>query len=448
MQILILGAGRSSNVLIRYLLTQAEVLNFTVVVGDVSLQHAEESIFGHSLGTAVQIDVANEDALGKIIADATIVISMLPAALHPTIALHCLAHGKHLLTASYVSKEMQALHQQALEKNLVFLNECGLDPGLDHMSAMKLIQSIHDKGGIIESFESFTGGLLAPTTDPENPWHYKFTWNPRNVVMAGQSTAQYLEQGEYKYIPYQQLFKRTTRVEVSGLGLFEGYANRDSLPYKKLYGLENLHTIIRGTLRHAGFCNAWNVLVQLGCCDDSMTIGNVEQLTHKSFINSFLPYHASHSVEEKLQRQLNIPHDGIELQCLHWSGFFDNEPLGITTPATPAQITEHILSKRWKLDPDDKDMIVMWHRLRYQHQGVSKEVQAHIVVEGTGSDETAMAKTVGLPLGIAAVLILKGKVTQRGVLRPLDAELYEPILNELKVHGVSLVERDEPQTTK
>src|SRR5690606_31652372 len=213
------------------------------------------------------------------------VISLLPAHFHPLVAKYCLRLKKHLLTASYISDEMKGLHEEALKHKLLFLNECGLDPGIDHMSAMQIVNRIKSEGGTITSFESFTGGLIAPETDPENPWRYKFTWNPRNVVTAGQGTAKYLEMGEYKYIPYQQIFKRTTKIEVAHYGVYEGYANRDSLKYRDIYGLESVQTMLRGTLRNEGFCEAWNILVQLGCCDDTYHMDKITEMTHRSFFN-------------------------------------------------------------------------------------------------------------------------------------------------------------------
>jgi saccharopine dehydrogenase (NADP+, L-glutamate forming) len=439
--VLILGAGRSSSALISYLLNEATREAWSVMVGDLSVAAAAERLEGSTAGRALRFDAGEERASREAIAQADVVISLLPAMLHPVIARYCLQEGKHLLTASYISPEMRALHPEALGKGLLFLNECGLDPGIDHMSAMQVIDRIKVNGGELTSFESFTGGLIAPDTDIDNPWRYKFTWNPRNVVMAGQSTARYLHDGQYKYIPYQQLFKRITAVHVPGYGAYEGYANRDSLSYRDTYGLEGVRTLLRGTLRKEGFCSAWDVLVQLGCCDDTYAMHGVEALTHRAFIDAFLESDAGVSVEDKLTRRFALAPRGAELTRLRWSGLLEEEPVGLAT-GTPAQILEHILSKKWALQPADKDFIVMWHRFGYTQGGVKKTIQASLVATGEDSVRTAMAQTVGLPLAISARLLLQGKIAARGVLMPITPEFYNPILAELSTLGITLVEEE------
>lgn len=438
--ILVLGAGRSSSALITYLLTQATEHSWKIIVGDLSIEAARERIGAYKTGEAISFSIDNEAQSRSVIAGAEVVISLLPANLHPQVARICLALNKHLLTASYVSEEMKSFDTEAKSKGLLFLNECGLDPGIDHMSAMQVIDSIKKRGGSINSFESYTGGLIAPETDPSNPWRYKFTWNARNVVMAGQGTAKFLQAGDYKYVPYQQLFTRTTAVEVPGFGAYEGYANRDSLKYIDTYGLKGVETMVRGTLRNRGYCTAWNVLVQLGCCDESFEMENVAGMTHRSFINSFLEA-GSDSVEQRLCKQAGIAMDGEEMERLRWSGFFDQEVIGVQK-ATPALVVEHILNKKWKLKPEDKDMIVMWHRFRFTEQGKKKEIQAYLVAKGDDATYTAMAKTVGLPLGIAAKLLLQGQLKERGVVVPIMASLYEPILKELGELGIVMKEEE------
>jgi saccharopine dehydrogenase (NADP+, L-glutamate forming) len=436
--ILVLGAGRSSSSLIAYLLEKAPAQSWKITVGDVSEAAARERIGTSPHGKAIAYDAKKEGA-ESVIAAHDLVISVLPAMYHPLVAKFCLKHRKHLLTASYVSHDMQALNAEAKNAGLLFLNECGLDPGIDHMSAMQVIDRLRSEGGDLYSFESFTGGLIAPETDPSNPWRYKFTWNPRNVVMAGQGTAKFLQEGQYKYVPYQQLFKRTTPVEVPGYGRYEGYANRDSLGYRSLYGLQDIKTMLRGTLRNEGFCAAWDVFVQLGCTDDSYTMDGVSEMTHRSFLNSFTGYYAARKLEEKIAKQTGVAADGPELAKLRWSGFFDDTPVGLEE-GTPAQVLEHILNKKWRLAPDDKDMIVMWHRFRYAKDGRGQEIQATLIAKGDDSVRTAMAKTVGLPLAIAARLLLDGQIKSRGVVVPVTKEFYEPILSELKTLGVELGE--------
>jgi len=438
--ILILGAGRSSSSLISYLLGQAIKNTWKVTVADFSEAAAKERIGTSAVATAIAFDITDHEASVKTIAAADIVLSLLPAHLHVLVARICLDQKKHLLNASYVSDEMKSFHEEALARGLLFMNECGLDPGIDHMSAMQVIDKIKAEGKMI-SFESFTGGLIAPESDPQNPWRYKFTWNARNVVMAGQSTAKFLQEGEYKYIPYQQLFQRITPVTISGYGEYEGYANRDSLKYIDTYGLQGIRTMLRGTLRNEGYCAAWNVLVQLGCCDDTYEMEHVPEMTHLSFINSFLNSDASKSAEEKLITQFSLSQNGPELQRLRWSGFFDNEPIGLSK-GTPAQLLEHILNKKWTLQPRDKDLIVMWHRFVYEAAGKRKEIHASLIAHGEDAVHTAMAKTVGLPLGIAAKLLMQNKIQQRGVVIPVSKEVYEPVLSELKELGIELIERE------
>lgn len=440
-KILVLGAGRSSSSLIAYLLNKAAVSDWQVVVGDFSEKLAQEKIGNSIHGKAIRFDINDETSSKEAMAQADVIISLMPAHFHPIVARHCLALKKHLLNASYVSDEMKTFHQEATAKGLLFLNECGLDPGIDHMSAMQVIDRIKARGGRLISFESFTGGLIAPETDPENPWRYKFTWNPRNVVMAGQGTAKFLQEGQYKYIPYQQLFQRITNVAVPGYGEYEGYANRDSLKYLETYGLHGIKTMLRGTLRNKGFCSAWNVLVLLGCCDDTYFMEGIELLTHRDFLNAFLDFHPSRSIEEKICSSFRLSAVGEEMKRLHWSGLFSTERIGLSQ-GTPAQILEHILSKQWKLTIGDKDFIVMWHRFVHEKDGESKEIQAYLTATGEDETETAMAKTVGLPLAIAAQLLLERKITSRGVVIPVVKEIYEPVLKALSGLGIQLVEKE------
>jgi saccharopine dehydrogenase-like NADP-dependent oxidoreductase len=439
--ILILGAGRSSSSLINYLLDQAKIYSWQITVGDFSEQAAKDRIGNAAQAKAIRFDITDTESSSKAIASADVVVSLIPAHLHPLVAKICLAEKKHLLTASYVSDEMKSFHEEAQKKGLLFLNECGLDPGIDHMSAMQVIDKIKADGGKLTSFESFTGGLIAPDTDPENPWRYKFTWNPRNVVMAGQSTAKYLQEGQYKFIPYQQLFQRITPVTVPGFGEYEGYANRDSLKYLETYGLDGIKTMLRGTLRNKGYCSAWNVLVQLGCCDDTFNMEGVGAMSHKDFMDSFLDSHSTQSVEEKISSIFKLLLNGEEMKRLRWSGLFSNEKIGLEK-GTPAQVLEHILNKRWKLAIGDKDFIVMWHRFRFEMGGKRKEIQAYFTTTGDDEINTAMAKTVGLPLAISAKLLMLGKIKSRGVAIPVIKEIYDPVLEELGKLGIKLVEKE------
>ena len=437
--ILIVGAGRSSSSLIDYLLRESSAQDWFVTLADNDVDLALSKIANHSRGKAAFLDVHNAALRDELVKSVDVVISMLPAHLHLTLAFSCLEHKKHLLTASYVSKEMEGLNAAALEAGVLFLNECGLDPGIDHMTAMKSIHEIRKSGAKLLAYRSYTGGLIAPESD-NNPWHYKFTWNPRNVVLAGQgSAAKFIINGNYKYIPYHKLFSRYQQLEIEGLGSFEGYPNRDSLSYRKTYGIEDIPTMLRGTLRNPGFCDSWNVFVQLGMTDDSYLIENSEQMTYREFTNSFLKYDRSENVEEKLCSYLNIDKSAEIFSRLEWLGLFKNERIKLKN-ASPAAILQMILEHKWSLQPGDKDMIVMQHIFEYERAGSSFELKSSIVSVGDDETQTAMSKTVGWPLAIAAKLLLNGKLTNRGVVVPTFPGIYEPVLKELETMGIKFEE--------
>lgn len=439
--IFIIGAGRSASSLIDYLLDRAEAEDLHITIGDLSAELAQRKTKGHPRAAAIPFDIFNEQQRKSEISKAHIVISMLPAHLHLEVAKDCITYKKHMVTASYISPAMQELDELVKENNLVFMNEIGLDPGIDHMSAMKIIDNIRDQGGKILLFESFCGGLVAPESD-NNLWNYKFTWNPRNVVLAGQGgTAKFIQEGAYKYIPYNKLFRRTEFMEVEGYGRFEGYANRDSLKYRSVYGLDDALTLYRGTLRRVGFSKSWNIFVQLGMTDDSYIMENSETMSYREFINSFLPYHPTDSVELKLRHLLNLDQDDIQWEKLIELDLFNPKKIIGLTNATPAQILEKILSDSWTLSPEDKDMIVMYHKIGYELNGQRKQVDATMVCIGEDQTYTAMAKTVGLPVAIAALHILNGNITTPGVQLPINREVYLPILNELEDFGVVFHEK-------
>ncbi|THD33187.1 MAG: saccharopine dehydrogenase [Flavobacterium johnsoniae] len=442
--ILIIGAGRSASSLIQYLLNKSEEENLHLSIGDLSLELAQRKTKNHKNATAIAFDIFNESQRKEEIQKADIVISMLPAHMHIEVAKDCITYKKHMVTASYISEAMQNLDAQAKENNLVFMNEIGLDPGIDHMSAMKVIDEIRDKGGKIILFESFCGGLVAPESD-NNLWNYKFTWNPRNVVLAGQGgAAKFIQEGTYKYIPYHKLFRRTEFMEVEGYGRFEGYANRDSLKYRSVYGLDDALTLYRGTIRRVGFSKAWNMFVQLGMTDDSYVMENSETMTYREFTNSFLPYHPTDSVEIKLRLILKIDQDDIKWDKLLELDLFNNKKIVGLKNATPAQILEKILSESWSLEEHDKDMIVMYHKFGYVLNGKEKQIDSTMVCIGDDQTYTAMAKTVGLPVAIATLQILNGNIKTPGVQLPIHKEVYLPILKELENYGVTFNEKEVP----
>ncbi|AXT18368.1 saccharopine dehydrogenase [Flavobacteriaceae bacterium AU392] len=443
-KILVIGSGKSSSYLIKYFLEKAESEKLQLTIGDISLENAKELIGNNSNAKAIILDVFNEVSRTSAIKNADIVVSMLPARFHIEVAKDCIIYEKHMVTASYISKEMQALNDTAKSKNLVFMNEIGVDPGIDHMSAMRVIDDIRNKGGDIILFESFTGGLVAPESD-NNLWNYKFTWNPRNVVVAGQGgAAKFLQEGTYKYIPYNRLFRRTEFLEIEGYGRFEGYANRDSLKYQSVYGLDHIKTLYRGTMRRIGFSRAWNMFVQLGMTDDSYTIDDSENMSYRDFVNAFLPYSPSDSVELKFRHALKIDQDDIIWEKLEELDIFNSKKMVILKKATPAQILQKILMDSWTLSEDDKDMIVMYHKFGYELNGKQHQIDATMVTLGEDQTYTAMAKTVGLPVAIATLAILNKKITTPGVQRPIKPEIYNPILDELEDFGIVFKEKEVP----
>ena len=440
-KIFLIGAGRSASSLIKYLLDNSVEQGWHLTVADLSLELAQSKINGHENATAIQFDINNEEQRSGEISKADIVISMLPASMHVPVAKDCIAQGKSMVTASYVSDEMKALDEDAKAAGVVLMNEIGVDPGVDHLSAMNVLDEIRDAGGKMLSFESFTGGLVAPESD-NNPWNYKFTWNPRNVVLAGQgSAAKFFQEGRYKYVPYNKLFRRTELIDIEGYGEFEGYANRDSLGYRSVYGLDDIPTIYRGTLRRRGFCRAWDCFVQLGATDDSYVLEDSENMTYRQFINSFLPYNPNDSVELKLKYYLRLWDDTHVFEKLEWLGIFSEAKVGLKE-ATPAQILQKILEEKWSLEEDDIDMIVMWHKFGYELNGEKLQKESSMVCLGDDQTYTAMAKTVGIPVAIATKLVLNGVIKTPGVRVPITKEIYKPMLEELSQHGINFTEKD------
>lgn len=440
-KILVLGAGLSATSLINYLLQHSDQNDWQVVVADLDYSLAERKLNGHPRGKAMVMDVNDSNGIAQLVEGKDVVVSMLPARFHELVAVECLKQGVNMATASYVSPGMRAMDNAVKEKGLVFLNELGVDPGIDHMSAMQVIDRISASGGALNAFYSFTGGLIAPESD-NNPWHYKFTWNPRNVVLAGQGVSQFIRNGKYKFIPYHKLFERKMLREVLDYGKFEVYPNRDSLKYRKIYGLNDIPTLFRGTMRRPGYCEAWNVFVQLGCTDDSFILENAEQMTYRDFINAFLRYDPEKPVEEKLVEYLQLDPKGDVMKKLTWLGVFENKKIGLSN-VSPAQILQKLLEEKWGLSPNDKDMIVMQHEFEYTLDHRQHKITSAMVFIGADTKNTAMAVTVGTPLAIAVKLLLTGKIKSKGVIIPTKPELYEPILSELKSFGINFQEKEE-----
>jgi saccharopine dehydrogenase-like NADP-dependent oxidoreductase len=391
------------------------------------------------VAAAVEFDVNNAQLREELIKNSDFVVSMLPAFMHGDVAKDCVRLGKHIATASYVSQDMKDLDAEAKQKNLILLNECGLDPGIDHASAMKVIHEIQDKGGKITSFKSFCGGLVAPESN-DNPWGYKFSWNPRNVILAGQGTAQFIEEGKLKFIPYNRVYTQIETIEVEGYGKFDAYANRDSIGYKEPYGLNDAQTMLRGTLRFPGYCKAWNVFVKLGLTDDSYKIKNANTLTYTDLLSSFLPKGTA-STKEKLVAFMGTELDAEVMTKLEYLELFSNKAITLKE-GSPAELLQNLLEEKWLLKAGDKDMIVMQHQFEYELKGAKHKLNSSLVVIGDDEVHTAMAKTVGLPLAITIKNFLTGKFKLYGVQIPLVKEIYEPMLSELESLNIIFSEKE------
>lgn len=437
-KILVIGAGLSSSYLIHYLIEQADKNQWTVTIADSNIELARSKTNNSPATSAIQLNANDQYELEQTIASHDLVISLLPPSMHITVAKTCIKHKRHLITASYVSNEMQQLHVEALKADVLLLNECGLDPGIDHLSAMRIIDEIKASGGTVDVFKSYCGGLISPEFD-NNPWNYKFTWNPRNVVLAGQATAKYLENGELKFIPASRIFMQTEEVNINGYGEYESYANRDSLGYIKPYGIEQAHTVLRGTLRRKGFAAAWNLLVKLGLTDDTQIIEDSHNMTYRQLVSAFTPGTSLAQLEQRVCDFLNISPDDELFAKLKWLGLFDDTLITLKG-ATPAAILQVLLQHKWKLQQKELDMIVMQHVLETTVHGVKQQIISSLVVKGENETLTAMAKTVGLPMAIAAKLVLNNQVKMRGVQIPLTPELYFPILEELATYGITFSE--------
>ncbi len=433
-KVVVFGAGLVAKPGIRYLLDKG----FEVTVASRTVSKAEAIVDNHPNGKAVAFDIT-KDSLDEsgLIQNADLAISLLPYAYHPEIAKVCIKYGKHMATTSYVSDAMRALDADAKKAGILIMNECGVDPGTDHMSAMRIIHDVKEKGGKIVSFRSITGGLPAPNSNT-NPMGYKFSWSPKGVILAGTNAAQYLEDGKIVNIKSGDLFNHYWPMSVEGMDL-EAYPNRDSMQYIELYGLEGIKTMFRGTFRYPGWCETLQALFDLGLMDKEAKEG-LEGLTWKQLIQKILNY-PKDDIKHEVARKLNKPDDAECLNRLEWLGLFSNNPIPKGTSYLDV-LADHFLEKLDGFKPGEQDMIVMLHEFKAEYpDGKNETITSTLLDYGIPNGDSSMARTVSLPVAIAVRMILEGKITGTGVIIPTKPEVYNPILDELETMNIIFKEK-------
>lgn len=438
-RILVIGAGRTSSSLINYLLSKSSEAAWFVTVADQSLELAEQKVGDHPGAKAIQFNVLDDDDRDAQIAKSDIVVSLLPETHHVHLIKDCIKHRAHLVTASYTSPEMAGYDQQVKDVGLIFLNEMGLDPGIDHMDTMRLITKVKNNGGKLISLRSFGGGLIAPESD-DNPWGYKITWNPMNVVIAGMASARYVQDGKMRIVPYNRLFLDTHIVDVPGVGKFEAYPNRDSIKYRRIYKVPRIPNVFRGSMRKIGFCKAWNALVQIGLTDNRYIVPDSHKLTYNEWLSFYLQKKNSVDTKQSLINFLNESNGSEIIDKIEWLGLLSDKEIRLKD-ATPSEILLDLLKKKWRFSENDMDMVILHTEVEYEIENRIEKVISSYVVKGEPGFNTAMSKTVGLPMGIAVNLILNNKVKEKGVIIPIYPDIYKPALKELAELGIKPVEK-------
>lgn len=441
--ILVAGAGKSSIYLIHYLLTHAPRNKWKVIVADGDSNAIAEKISESPYAEGAVIDITNASMREPLVQKADLVISLMPPQLHIHLAKDCLKYKKNLITSSYISDEMKAMDKAVKEAGLMFMCEMGLDPGIDHMTANKIIHSIHRIAGSIISFKSYCGGLIAPESD-NNPWHYKFSWNPKNIVTAGFGGAKYLAQGSEVDVPYEKMFDNNKKIRIADInGMLAYYPNRDSLRYLDIYDVPDIKTFMRATLRHPAFCKGWQALVLLGLTAQNDNV-NTQGQTYSSWLRSKSGYtEGGISLQKYIADKLDIKEDDKIMSMLEWLGLFEDFPLKPTMHSSADILLDLLLSK-WKMASAEKDMVVMQHEIEYLHKDSKIKLTSSMVIKGENREFSAMAKTVGLPIGVLARMVLNKKIVPPvGVLLPSMPSIYRPVLTELAHHGISFKEEVE-----
>ena len=433
-KILVVGAGRTASTLIQYLQKNAEKHNWQITVADQSFDLAKARAGKNKFTRPLKFDVFDDEQRDEEISIADVVVSLLPETLHIHLVKDCLKYKVHLVTASYVSDIMNSFNEQAQKRNVILLNEMGLDPGIDHMETMRIINEVKQKGGELTSLKSYGGGLVADESN-DNPWGYKITWNPMNVVTAGMASARYYKDGQLKVVPYNRLFLDTEMVDVPGVGKFESYPNRDSIKYKRIYHVPKIPNVYRGSLRRKGFCKAWNALVKLGITDNRYIIPDSDTMTYNDFVSIYLDKKNGNSTLEELRDFLGEKSDSKVMQKIKWLDLLSKKKIKIKD-GKPAEILLELLKEKWEFKKNDKDMVILQTEVEYKIEKRIEKIISTLVVYGKDSDNTAMATTVGLPIGIGVNLILNNKIKERGVVIPVHANIYKPALKELAEWGI------------
>jgi saccharopine dehydrogenase-like NADP-dependent oxidoreductase len=441
--VLVLGAGKSSPYLIDYLLRNAEAGGWRVTVGDVDESLARQRVGDHARGEALPFDVNDETQRGSLIKAADVVVNMLGPMYQDLIAWDCVAHGKHLLSVSYRDQAVRSLDADARKKDVLLLFELGLDPGIDHMSSMQIIDRVREKGGKITAFRSYGSGVPAPGQDT-NPLQYVITWNPRNVVMSAEHGAQYMEDGAIKCVPWHHVFLHTWNVQIDGVGEMEAYPNRDSLSYMQAFGLDDVETMIRGTLRYPGWSETWAQIVRLGLPNEHLRIPDLASKSYRDVTEMFLPLnHAGPPIESRLARFLQISPTGRIMQNLKWLGLLSDEPTRCRGDTAAAMLVD-LLSRKLPLGEGHRDMVILMHSMDVEYPDRPAErITSTFTSEGTAGNFTAMAISVGLPTALAVKHLLDGGLKLRGSRIPTEPEIYEPILVGLEQEGLEFRERVE-----
>ena len=436
-KVLILGAGLVSRPHVNYPLAQKD---FMVTVASRTVSKAEKLVADYPNGNPVELNVTDDIMLEKLISEHDLAVSLLPYTYHVKVAKLCIKHRKHMVTTSYVSDAMRELDAQAREADVLLLNEIGVDPGIDHMSAMRVIDGVKEKNGRIVSFKSFCGGLPAPEANT-NPWGYKFSWSPRGVVMAGKNSAKWLEDGKIIDVPGPELFAHHWEVDIPNFGKLEGYPNRNSVPYVDIYSIKDTHTMFRGTLRYPGWCATMKKIVDLGFLDDEKEY-DLAGLSYADFMKKFVTVKTHKTLKENLAAQWDLPVDANPIYRVEWLGLLSHEKIGLEK-GTAMDVFCNALNEKLNYEPGERDLLVLHHEFIAEFLDKKQHITSTMIDYGIPNGDSSMSRTVGLPAAIAVKLILEGKIQEKGVKIPVDPEIYLPVLDELKNQNIECVERFE-----